>query len=80
MTGVGLIITMSQVFILMWTRVGEDTTELIIGTDIHGIMNGFLTNDFNRTGGAGIMITIGKSKGPGVSRDINLDRSNRNRN
>ena len=43
-------------------------------------MNGFLTNDFNRTGRAGIIIDIGKGKEPGASRAINLDRNNRDRN
>ena len=43
-------------------------------------MNGFLTNDFNRTGRAGKMIDIGKGKELGASRAINLDRNNRDRN
>jgi hypothetical protein len=43
-------------------------------------MNGFLTNDFNRTGRAGIMIDIGKGKELGASRAINLDHNNRDRN
>jgi hypothetical protein len=79
-TGVGPITTVFQVFILMSTQVGEGTTETIIGTDIDGTMNEFLTNDFNRTGRAGIIIDIGKSKKPGASRAINLDRNNRGRN
>ena len=80
MTGVGLTITMSQVFILMLTRVGEDTTGIVIGTDAHGTMNGSLTDDFNRTGRAGAMIDIGNGKEPGVSRAINPDRNSRYRN
>jgi len=43
-------------------------------------MNGFLTDGFNRTGRAGIVINIGKSKEPGASRVINLDRNHRDRN
>jgi hypothetical protein len=43
-------------------------------------MNGFLTNDFKRTGRAGIIIDIGKGKELGASRDINLDHNNRDRN
>ncbi|WP_148202482.1 hypothetical protein [Syntrophus aciditrophicus] len=35
-------------------------------------MNGFLTNDFSRTGRAGRVIDIGKGKEAGVSRAINL--------
>ena len=42
-------------------------------------MNGFLTSDFSRTGRAGILINIGKSKELGASRTINLDRNNRDR-
>ena len=80
MTGVGLIIAMFQVFILISTQVGEDTTETIIGTDTGGTTSGFLTNDFNRTGKAGRIIDIGKGKGPGASRAINLDSNNRDRN
>ena len=43
-------------------------------------MNGFLTNDFNRTGRAGKIIDIGKGKERGASRTINLDRNHRDRN
>jgi len=43
-------------------------------------MNGFLTDNFNRTGRAGIMINIGKSKEPGAFRAINPDRNNRDSN
>ena len=42
-------------------------------------MNGFLTNDFNRTGRAGVLINIGKSKKLGASRAISLDHNNRDR-
>ena len=79
-TGAGLITTMPQVFILMLTPIGESTTGSIIGTDIIGIMNEFLTNDFNKTGRAGVTIDIGKGKEPGASRVITLDRNNRGRN
>ena len=78
-TGVGLIMTMFQVFIMMYTQVGEDITETVIGTGIGGTMNGFLTNDFNGTGKVGIIINIGKGKELGASRAINLVRSNRDR-
>jgi len=78
--GAGVIITMFQVFILMWIQVGEDTTETIIGTGTHGTMTGFLANEFNRTGRAGKIVDIGKSKELGASKAINLDRNNRHRN
>jgi len=79
-TGAGLIITMFQVFILMSTRVGEDTIEIIIGTDTGGTMSVFPTDDFSRTGRAGVMTGIGTGREPGVSRVISLDRNNRDRN
>jgi hypothetical protein len=43
-------------------------------------MNGFLTDDFDRTGRAGMIIDIGKGKEPGASRAINLDCTKRDRN
>jgi hypothetical protein len=45
-----------------------------------GTMNEFLTNDFTRTGIAGIMIDIGKGEELGASRTIDLDHNNRDRN
>jgi hypothetical protein len=80
MTGDGLITAMFQVFILMSTQAGEDTTDTTIGMVTGGTMNGFLTSDCNRTGSDGIMTDIGKGKEHGVSRTINPDRKNRNRN
>ncbi len=80
MTGVGLIMKMFLYFILMWTRVGEDITGSVIGTDTRGTMSGSLTNKFNRTGRAGMRTDIGKGKEPGVSRAISLGRNNRCRN
>jgi len=78
-TGAGVIITMFQVSILMSTQVGEDTTETIIGTGTDGTMNGFLTDNFNRTGRAGIIIDIGKGKELGASKAINPDPNSRDR-
>ncbi len=80
MTGVGLIMTVFQVFILMLPQVGEDTIETIIGTDTGGNMNGFLPDDFSRTGGDGKIIDTGKGMEPGASRTIGLDHTNRDRN
>jgi len=79
MTGAGVIITPFQVFISMWTQVGEDTTGTIIGTGTGGTMNELLTNNSSRTGRAGIMIDIGKGKEAGASRAINLGRHNKDR-
>jgi hypothetical protein len=38
------------------------------------------SEDFNRTGGAGIIIDIGKDKGLGAFRAISLGRNRRDRN
>jgi len=78
-TGDGRIMAMFPDFILMWTLVGEDTIETILGTDIDGTMNGFLIKDFNRTGKAGRRIDTGKNEELGAFRDIKLDRSNSDR-
>jgi hypothetical protein len=75
-TGAGVIMTMFQRFISMSTQAGEDTTEIVIGVDTHGSMNGFLTGDFNRTGRAGTIIDTGEEKEPGVSRAIEIDHQN----
>jgi hypothetical protein len=40
-------------------------------------MNGFPTDNFDRTGRAGKIIDIGKDKEPGASRAINPDRNPR---
>ncbi len=43
-------------------------------------MSVFMTNDFNRTGRAGIITDIGKGNGPGTSRAIKPGHNNRDRN
>jgi hypothetical protein len=48
--------------------------------DTGGTINGFPNGDFNKTGEAGIILDIGKSAILGVSRTINLDHNNRDRN
>ncbi len=74
MTEAGLIMTMFQDSILMLTQVGEDTIETMTGMDIDGTMNGFLTNDFIRTGTAGTIIVIGRGEELGVLRTIEIDQ------
>ena len=71
---------MFQVFILMSTQVGEDTTENVTGTDTVGTMNGFPSSEFNKTGRAGIVVDIGKGKVVGESRTINPNHNNRDSN
>ena len=75
MNEAGLIMTLFQNFILMLTQVGEDTTEIVIGMDIDGIMNGLRTNDSIRTGRAGMIIDIGKGEELGAFRTIKIDQN-----
>jgi hypothetical protein len=74
MTGTGSTITLFQFSILTWIHIGDITTETIFGTDTAGTINGFLMNDFKRTGRVGKRANPGKGKKPGVSRDIDLER------
>jgi hypothetical protein len=80
MTGAGVIMTMFRVFILMWTQVGEDTIETVIGTSTGGTMNGFLAGDFNRTGRVGMISDTGEGKELGMSRNIEFNPNNKDRN
>jgi hypothetical protein len=81
MTEVGVIMTVFQDSISMYTQVGEGTIETIIGTDIDGITNGFLTADFKRTGRPGKKIAIGKDEELGTLRNIEIDhKKNKDRN
>lgn len=59
----------------MWTRDGEDITEIMIGMDTGGTMNRSLTGDSGRTGVTGMTIDIGKEKGPGASGNIDVRRN-----
>jgi hypothetical protein len=68
-----------RVSILMSTRAGEDTTATMTGTDTRGIMIGSPMDSFNRTGKAGMITDIGRSKGPGEFRAINPDRNGSSR-
>jgi len=80
MTGAGFITAVFRVFITTYPPDGEDTTETVIGTDTDGTMNEFLTTGFIRTGRAGIITDIGRSKEAGALSAINPDRKERDRN
>lgn len=79
MIGDGAIITMSQYFIMMLTRGGGDITEIVTGTGTGGTTSLSLTDNFSRTGEAGIPIAIGSGTEPGEYRTINRDRCSRDR-
>ena len=70
MIGVGFIIDISQNFIMISTSGGGNTTEIVIGMDIGGSINGFLITIFKKVGEAGRIIAIGKEKKNGTSKDI----------
>jgi len=78
-TGAGSVIVVFQVFILMWTRIGEDITGAVTGMDTGGNISGFLTREFNRTGRTGKTTGAGKHKEPGTSGTISLDHRSRER-
>jgi hypothetical protein len=75
----GYLIKIYQVSILMWTQVGEQIIENVIGTVTGGTMNGFLTNDFNRIGKNGKRSAIGRGRSTGGYGTIDLSRNNRDR-
>ncbi len=52
----------------------------MIGMDITGIMNESLITSFNRIGGTGILIDIGKDREPGAFRAIILNHNTKGRN
>ncbi len=79
MTGIGFTITMFQVSIFTWIHIGEVITTTIIGMDTSGTINGFLINDFSRTGGVGKRTDLGEDKKRGGSRDIHLEHQHTRR-
>ena len=80
-TGVGFITTGCRVSTSMWILSGECFIEIMSGTGTGGIMNGFLTGTFGRTGRVGGAIVTGRGKErTGASNAISRGRSSRDRN
>ena len=71
MTPVGAIIKGSHPFMAGYRPVGGMTTGIIVGKGIGGTTNEYLTNKFNRTGGAGKRAGVGRRNKPGVSKACN---------
>ncbi|MBN1473814.1 MAG: hypothetical protein JW914_04300 [Syntrophaceae bacterium] len=71
-TGAGLFLTLSQIFIMTWIQAGEDIIETGNGVVIDGTMNGFLTTGLTKTGGIGETTGTGKAEKPGTSINISL--------
>jgi hypothetical protein len=68
MIQVGATIEELHLFKEAYPPVGGMTTGRIVGKGIHGINKEYLTSKFNKTGGTGKGIIIGRSKIVGVSR------------
>jgi hypothetical protein len=68
MIQVGATIVGVHLFIEVYPQVGGVTTGRIVGKEINGINKGYPTSKFNKTGGTGKGISIGRSKIVGVSR------------
>ena len=68
MIQVGAIIEELHLFIEVYPRIGGITTGRIIGKGVNGINKGYPTMKFNRTGGIGKGINIGRKKTTGVSK------------
>jgi hypothetical protein len=65
---IGATIEASLLFMEGYPQVGGMTTGSIVGEGISGTINEFLMRKFNRTGGVGKRISIGRSNILGVSR------------
>jgi hypothetical protein len=74
---VGATIEDVHLFIEVYPQVGEMTTGKIVGEGMNGINKECPTNKFNRTGGTGKGISIGRKKITGVSK-IRTERDHDN--
>ena len=77
---VGVITVGYRVSIMMWTHIGEDIIQIVIGMDVLGIIAQFHIHNFNRIGEDGRMTDIGKNKENGMFRVIQLNRNHRDNN
>jgi len=77
---VGVITGVYRVFIMMWTHIGEDIIQIIIGMDIHGIIARFHIHNFNQIGEDGKITDIGRNKENGMFRLIQLTPNHRDSN
>jgi hypothetical protein len=67
-TQVGATIEAFHLFMQGYPRAGGMTTGIIVGEGISGTTNEYLISKFNKTGGAGKRVSIGRSNKLGVSR------------
>ena len=76
---VGVITVVCRVFIMMWTPIGEDIIQVVIGMDTLGIIAQFHIHNFNQIGKDGKITDIGKNNENGMFRVIQLNLKNRDR-
>jgi hypothetical protein len=77
---VGVITVVCRVFIMMWTLIGEDIIQVVIGMDMLGIIALFHIHNFNQIGEDGKITDIGRNKENGMFRVIQLDPNHRDSN
>jgi len=77
---VGVITVVYRVFIMMWTPIGEDIIQVVIGMDILGIIAQFHIHNFNQIGEDGKITDIGRNKENGMFRAIQLNPNHRDSN
>jgi len=75
----GVITAGFQFFIMMWTHIGEDIIQIVIGMDVLGIIAQFHIHNFNQIGKDGKITDIGKNNENGMFRVIQLNLKNRDR-
>jgi len=74
----GATIKAFHLFMEGYPQAGGMTTGIIVGEGIGGTTNEYLTNKFNKTGGAGNRLSIGRSKIRGVSKGCETERGHNN--
>ncbi|HJX32525.1 MAG TPA: hypothetical protein VJ624_11895, partial [Thermodesulfobacteriota bacterium] len=77
-TQVGTTIKMFHLFILKYHPAGGMTTGIVVGKDIGGTTNEYLTNKLNKTGETGNRVGIGSGKDRGVSKVGETKRGHNN--
>ena len=76
----GVITVGFQFFIMMWTHIGDDIIQIVIGMNILGIIAQFRIHSFNQIGKDGKITDIGKNKENGMFRVIRLNPNPRDSN
>jgi len=75
----GVITAGFRFFIMMWTHIGDDIIQIVIGMNVLGIIAQFRIRSFNQIGKDGKITDIGKNNENGMFRVIQLNHKNRDR-